>query len=189
MSRHIMIDCETYGVRPGAAIRSIGAVVFDLEARKLDAVWYWNIEDSSCIDVGLAQDKATREYWERQPAAVRGVFETNKRPIREVLNDVRNLCMDKPVKGIWALGSEFDFPILNDAYDRCRLPTPWKAPQIRDLRTVLDLFNFDARDLPPPAEPRTAGTRASHQTKCLLACLERWMPSTAKPERFGGLFG
>lgn len=171
MRRDFMIDCETWGTRPGCAIRSIGLVEFDLDRGVLHEARCWNVQDSSCSEVGLLRDADTAAYWNRQPQAVQNVFLHNPQPLRKVLNDLRNVLLTKPLTSIWADGSYFDFPILSAAYDAVKLPVPWRAPQINDHRTVLTLFRFDARDVPPPPEPRTAATRAIHQAKCLIACV------------------
>lgn len=189
MSRHIMIDAETWGTRPGCAIRSVGLVEFDIDAGRISEARYWNVQDTSCLSLGLVEDSGTRAYWDRQPERVKQVFLHEPKPIKTVLNDLRNVALTKPVTAFWAYGSEFDFPILSDAYDRARLPTPWKSPQLRDSRTLLETFNFDARDMPPPAEPRTAATRAIFQTQCLLACLRRIAEPVAPKRDVGSLFG
>lgn len=71
--RHIMIDIETFGTRPGAAIRSIGAVVFGFPdgdnghpfvARS--GGFYANITRVSCEQVGLRVEPETEDWWRRQ---------------------------------------------------------------------------------------------------------------------------
>ncbi|AEI71055.1 exonuclease [EBPR siphovirus 2] len=166
-----MLDTETLGVRPGCVIRSIGLIRFDFDGSS-DLACYWNVEESSQIAAGLTIDPATASYWLRQPAASRDVFKTNPLPLERVLYELTGAIGDhKPV--LWADGATFDFPILTAAYEALGQQTPWRAPQLRCARTILNTFDFDARDMPPPREPRTAMTRALFQAQCLVTCLRQ----------------
>ncbi len=171
--RHIMLDSETWGVRPGCAIRSVGLVGFDFTGA-MHISRYWNIDGPSCERAGLHFDKGTVAYWAQQPAAAQAVFNSDQRRLDTVLSELATEITAMPFAStLWADGSHFDFPILTAAYEAVGRKTPWKAPQIRDARTLLAAFNFDARDMPPPAEPRSAATRALFQAQCLVTCVHQ----------------
>lgn len=168
--RHIMLDSETWGVRPGCAIRSIGLVGFDFTGA-MHISRYWNVDRASCERAGLHVDKGTAAYWAQQPAAAQAVFNHDQRALETALSELSTEITSMPfVATIWADGSHFDIPILTAAYEAVGRKAPWKAPQIRDARTLLATFAFDARDMPPPAEPRSAATRALFQAQCLVTC-------------------
>ncbi len=59
---HLMLDLETWGTAPGSALRSIGAVFFDLDG-KTGETFYRNIDKQSCLDAGLKIDPATVSWW------------------------------------------------------------------------------------------------------------------------------
>lgn len=168
--RHIMLDTETWGVRPGCAIRSIGLTEFTFEGAMISAR-YWNVYDDSCHEAGLHFDKGTVAYWERQPAAAKAVFRKDPVALSQALSQLSDAIGHNVT--IWADGSHFDFPILTAAYEALNWKTPWKSPQLRDSWTVLGMFGFDVRDMPPPPEPRTAAGRALFQAQCLVTCVHQ----------------
>ena len=68
---HVMLDLETWGTRPGSALRSIGAVTFGLNATSVGARFYRNIDKESCLLAGLTVDTETVSWWLKQaPEAV-----------------------------------------------------------------------------------------------------------------------
>ena len=57
---------------------------------------------------------------------------------------------------LWAQGSDFDFPILRNAYDACGQKEPWHRTQMRDARSyLLEMleFLFGQREAPYDAIP------------------------------------
>ena len=49
-------------------------------------------------------------------------------------------------KYFWSQGS-FDYNILENAYNACNLELPWKFWQVRDSRTLFDVFNINLKTL------------------------------------------
>ena len=64
-ARHVMLDLETFGTRPGSVLRSIGAVTFGLRAG-LGEEFYRNIDKQSQLELGLTVDAQTEAWWARQ---------------------------------------------------------------------------------------------------------------------------
>lgn len=62
MLNHCMLDLETFGTKPGSVIRSIGAVMFDLDGRT-GPEFYRNIDEESCVKAGLTYDPSTVSWW------------------------------------------------------------------------------------------------------------------------------
>ena len=51
MTVHAMLDLETWGTKPGSAIRSIGAALFTLDGN-IGGTFYCNVDEQSCLDIG-----------------------------------------------------------------------------------------------------------------------------------------
>jgi len=71
MTERIMVDIETLGTDPGAAIVSIGAVRFSTTndaAGAIEAEFFESVALESCDAYGLDIDGSTVEWWLGQPA-------------------------------------------------------------------------------------------------------------------------
>ena len=141
---HIMVDIETLAVSPKAVISTIGAVRFDprdknLDIKKLDR-FYSRVDHESCIRAGLVVDPDTMEWWRNQPGDVsKEIWESSDRAnISAVLKKFSKWCDRKKIDCVWAQGSHFDIPILENAYGAVGISPPWKFWQIRDSRTLMD---------------------------------------------------
>ena len=124
-----MLDLETVGVRPGCAILSIGAVMFDIAAGKTGEEFYQAIDVNSCVNFGLRQEPATAAWWANQNVDARKVWEDPDRlSLDESLNKfskwLAEQCDSKVIK-IWGNGASFDQPILVAAYDAIGTRVPW----------------------------------------------------------------
>jgi DNA polymerase III epsilon subunit-like protein len=133
-----MIDIETLGRKPGAAVLSIGAVVFG--ATGLGESFYSPVLLQSCIDVGLTIDPETVAWWMKQSDEAReAAFRADAPPLPVVLLRFTEWFVAQQVRCPWCHGATFDVPILDAAYEACRLPAPWKFYDVRDTRTLYDL--------------------------------------------------
>ena len=113
---HVMIDMETWGVRPGSALRSLGAVVFDPKTGALGKTFYANIDDESCARAGLTQDQSTIDWWAQQSAEAREALAVNPRSLLEVLVDFRDWFEGVGGECVWSHGATFDAVLLESAY-------------------------------------------------------------------------
>lgn len=136
--REAMIDTETLGTKPGAAILSIGAVMFGPSG--LGAQFYSPIDLTSCVDVGLTIDPATVAWWMRQSDDARAAaFSTDAAPLTDVLLDLAIWFAEQKAERPWCHGATFDIPLLDAAYEACKLAPAWKFWNVRDTRTLYDL--------------------------------------------------
>ena len=124
-----MLDLETVGTRPGCALLSIGAVMFDIAGQKTGAEFYQAIDVESCVTFGLRKDPNTVSWWLDQSPAARAVWEDpRKLVLDEALNKfskwLAEQC-DRTVLKVWGNGASFDQPILVAAYDACGIQVPW----------------------------------------------------------------
>jgi len=130
----VMIDIETLGLEPGAAILSIGAVKFDTDG--LGDELYHEISLESCQDAGLQIDAGTLEWWLDQDDSVTGIL-TGGADLRDALGDLWSFCED--VDEVWANSPSFDCEMLETAVHAVGMTEPWEYHQERDVRTLRSL--------------------------------------------------
>jgi exodeoxyribonuclease VIII len=173
--RHVMIDLETLGRRPGCAIASIGAMDFDPAGGDdfIAGEFYRAIDWQNS---GLALEPDTVSWWLGQPAEARielcapaeGLWALN--PALWGLIGYLDRHCDKDLV-LWCQGASFDFPILGAAYDHCGIARPWEYWQERDARTIIKLA-----DLPKweraEADKHHALRDAAHQVRCVQVALK-----------------
>ena len=167
-----MIDLETLGTEPGAAILSIGAVAFD--AQGVRERFYVNVDALSCHKAGLQTDPATVRWWMDQatsnPAAVAAL---RRRALRlpvalELLAVWLRDYSPKADMDVWANSPAFDCALLKNAYSRVNMPLPWKYYRERDYRTIRELNRYEVI-LPDAHVAHDALADAEYQVKMLLA--------------------
>jgi hypothetical protein len=133
-TERVMVDLETLGLDPGAAILSIGAVRFDVGG--VGEEFYRSVSLSSCQDAGLSIDAGTLEWWLDQDEAVRGVLRDGH-DLKQVLFDFETFYDD--AEEIWAFSPSFDCEILGHAYEAVGMDVPWSYRDERDARTLASL--------------------------------------------------
>jgi len=134
----VMIDIETLGTKPGAAILSIGAVMFGMDG--LGETFYAPIDLESCAAAGLTINPATVRWWMQQSDEARAAaIPPDAAPLRQVLMAFQAWFVSQGAKYPWCHGATFDVPILDAAYHSCCLASPWKFSAVRDTRTLYDL--------------------------------------------------
>lgn len=139
---HVMLDLETWGVRPGSALRSWGAVVFNPATGELGETFYRNISDQSCKDMGLTRDTSTEEFWAKpEKAAAQKFLAEDARHITDVVADFTAWWERVEGRFIWGHGASFDPVLAEAAYEACFLSAPWDFWNIRCCRTVLAMAN------------------------------------------------
>lgn len=175
MIRHIMVDLETMGTRPTAAIVSIGAVAIDIENNKLLDKFYTNIDLQSCIDLGCTVDGTTVVWWMRQEDKAREALGKGH-PLAFALYDFslfvqrgKDYVNVEDVR-MWGNGSDFDNVILAHAYRRINKTPPWNFRGSRCFRT-LRAGHPEVEDLPSNGVKHNALDDAIWQAQMLLAMI------------------
>jgi DNA polymerase III epsilon subunit-like protein len=144
-----MIDVETLGLRPNAALLSLGAVVFGRDQplptslHPTTPTFYAEIELSSCLAAGLTVDAKTIAWWATQGAEARraslGMQEGRwslAAALRQFSEFVNSL---PPLSGVWGNGAAFDNVVLREAYRSIGCEPPWDYRQDRCYRTLRNL--------------------------------------------------
>jgi exodeoxyribonuclease VIII len=167
---HVMVDLETMGVRPGAPIISIGAVLFDPNTqdtvqalrsrgffRRID------VEDAATHSNGV--EPATLKWWlTQEDAAIKALVGADAVGLREALKEFRQYCVDRFARGadlffadhprfpkacaIWAKGPDFDCKMLEAACARVDERMPISFQHYRDVRTAQNMAWPDPEDRP-----------------------------------------
>lgn len=155
--RDVMLDLETMGTGPRAAIVAIGAVVFDLRSRMIADTFYTAVDLGSSMRTGGHVDAMTIYWWLQQSEEARQAL-----LVKDPLQLPAALCqfsefISQCTEGqehvrVWGNGSDFDNVILGSAYDRQHLSKPWRFYHNRCYRTVKNLF----RDVPVPPREESA---------------------------------
>lgn len=142
MKQHIMLDLETMGTRPDAAIIAIGAVTFD-ETGECEHAFYTAVSLASSMQHGGTVDAATIQWWMARSDEARKVFTEECPSIHYALQEFSTWL--EAVSGginavndleIWGNGADFDNVILTSAYRNAGVPLPWGTYKNRCYRTI-----------------------------------------------------
>jgi hypothetical protein len=139
-----MIDLETMGTGPTAAIVQIGVVIFDPMAGGdwLVAASEWDVNLlSSLFDGNATMDRDTLEWWMTQaPEEARAAL-ARAEPCRlgDALEALAAFLEEYEVKRVWAHGAAFDLPIVDHACCSLGRVVPWSYRAARDTRTLFEL--------------------------------------------------
>lgn len=138
---HIMLDLETMGNGPQAAIIAIGAVAFDLSGIK--DRFYTQVSLESSVRAGLIADPSTIMWWLHQSDEARAAFRHNDKAtlLRGALGQFAQWLHETGGEQVWGNGASFDNAILANAYRAVGTEQPWKFWDDRCYRTFKSMFN------------------------------------------------
>jgi len=145
---HAMVDTETFGIEPGCAILSIGAVIFDPRGRGHIEPFYRTIDLVSCVMLGFDINSDTVDWWKKQSPEAQEALSVNTAHIKEVLAAFEKWCIDNKVDRLWCHGATFDGPIITKAFQLVGMKAPYRYTQVRDTRTIYDMFGIDLTTIP-----------------------------------------
>ena len=168
--KDIMVDLETLGKGPNAAILSIGAVAFDLKTMSTDT-FERRITLESAMRNGKA-DASTIRFWMRQDRHARELlFEGDNVSLSMALHEFSvwaSRFSSIKERRIWGNGASFDNVILRAAYDATEILAPWMYWNDRCFRTLKSLYpQFDLAFI---GTKHSALDDAKHQVKYMHAC-------------------
>lgn len=177
--KDIMLDLETWGKKPGCAIRSIGAVQFDFATGEIGDKFYCNVHRFSCEGMGLTIDPETALWWEKQSQASRDALEDNPLTLAMALAGFHAFFLSTKGERVWCQGATFDAPILEQAYIQIGAQVPWKYWNVRCTRTAYDLLGVNPKEVKREGTHHNALDDCLHQIKCLMANREKANDPTA----------
>lgn len=143
--RRIMVDVETMGTCPRAALVALGAVVFSADGVCEAEGFYRRIDLASALAAGLVADGDTIRWWMRQSDEARD--EVARMPGDElsyVLYEFGKWLADNGgvEPEIWGNGAASDPVWVQSAFGVCGFEVPWKHWQVRCFRTFRELMGW-----------------------------------------------
>jgi hypothetical protein len=170
MMNHLMIDLETFGIRPGSAIRSIGAAMFDPRTDEVGSTFYKKISAMSCWSAGMTVDQSTVDWWNApERKAISDELKTDAVDLRSVVALFHNWCIGNRAKYIWCQGGGFDEPLWSAAARLVGPAPPWKFWDCRCTRTAYEMSGLNVRTVPRDGTHHNALDDSLHQIKCVQA--------------------
>jgi hypothetical protein len=166
-----MVDIETLGSRPGAAIASIGAVVFSPDAVLEE--FECNVQLEGQVEQGLKLDVSTIKWWLKQSDAARSAtFEQYGIPLFRALTDLALFASDAGASDYWSHGATFDLVLLNEASLITGAPPLVKDfRRARDTRTLYEITGVNPKTFMGTGTAHKAVDDARAQA---IAVIESW---------------
>jgi hypothetical protein len=169
---HIMLDIETLGNKSTSVILSIGAVTFDIDSNATGEAFHVFINIDSALKAGLTVDASTICWWMTQSEEAREIFNTEAVAFHlPAALALFTQWLQKQTRTpiVWANGSNFDIPILENAFHAVDMSVPWQYYNVRDYRTIKNVIPpmlFDAIRVYPMV-PHNAAHDALAQAQTL----------------------
>ena len=138
---NVMVDLETMGTGPDAAIVAIGAVAFDPSTNTLGQEFYMVVDLESSVKAGLVMTAGTVMWWLKQADAARAALGRDTTPLDVALSAFQTWYPQGA--NLWGNGSDFDNVILASAYRAVGLRQPWPYHGNRCYRTLKNLTPVD----------------------------------------------
>jgi hypothetical protein len=167
-----MLDIETMGTKSYSAIVSIGAVLFDIETGETRDPYHQKIFLDSALDAGLTVDGDTVMWWLGQGEAARESL--TSAPIAELKHALRGFASFydfSSLEAIWGNSPRFDCGLLQNAFDRVGLKTPWDFRKERCLRTLVSFAPHIKEQTEKPVNQHDALADCLYQVKY---CHKTW---------------
>ncbi len=138
----VMLDLETMGNGPNAAIVAIGAVAFNPSTNSIDDKFYTPVDLESSVKAGGVMDPSTVLWWMQQSDAARSLFSKQGIPLETAIKDfscwLGKIALRDDIR-MWGNGSDFDNVILSSAYRSLGIPLPWNFWSNRCYRSIKSL--------------------------------------------------
>lgn len=164
--KHVMLDLETFGKKPGCIIRSVGAVFFDL-AGGTGKEFYMNVDAASCEAIGLVYDPDTVAWWKKQSKEAQDGLVADQRKVLNVITGFNLWFKQNGGQNVWCQGASFDAPVWEAVCEAAGTKAPWQFWAIRDTRTVYDLFDFDPKTIKRGGTYHNPLADAQYQVECV----------------------
>lgn len=141
--KHVMLDLETMGTGPQAAIVAIGAVAFDPTTGSIKSRFYQEVDLNSSVELGGVMSVDAVLWWMKQEDEARKQFYYIGIPLIDVLKLFEQWlsCLAHwEHRQIWGNGAAFDNVILAGAFQRAKISVPWSYKNDRCYRTLKALY-------------------------------------------------
>lgn len=168
--KHIMIDCESFGLKQNSIITTIGAVEFDPYSDRLGATFHQAIDPVDAQRSGLTIDAGTVLWWLAQKRVAQDLLVhklTDAMSLNAVLYMfnayVTRIGSKKEIK-VWTCG-HMDLCWLQSAHEAVGRGVPYNY-RVGDYRTIRDEFGLPS-DEPEVGTAHDALSDAIYQARFL----------------------
>jgi len=169
----VMLDLETWGLSPGCALRSIGAVCFDPHTEDFGPEFYCNV-DGGQVGAGLKLEQGTQDWWrDNAPHAAVQALTLDTKPLVVAAQSFREWFHSVNGATVWAHGAAYDPPVLDVASAAVGVKVPWHYRAVRDTRTLYALASFDPANIPNGGIQHHALHDARFQALCVQAAMRQ----------------
>lgn len=177
MTAHVMVDMETTGTGPDAAILSVGFVQFNPATGEQLASRSVKIDLRSAVEHGGVIEPGTMQWWAEQSDAAREVLRPrNACSFPVAMHTIQTWLDGVGPAYIWSNGAGFDCVVLRRALERAGYKA-WPFWMDCDVRTMVMLgrqLGFDPKtDMPFEGTVHNALDDAVHQVKYVSAIWQR----------------
>lgn len=172
---HYVLDLETLGKGPSAAIVAIGCV--RVEFGMIGTGFYERVDLASAMAQGGEVDASTTEFWLQQQQEARQEV-NGTRPCRP-LSEALQMLVEFIAAGrnpanhvrVWGNGATFDNVIVSTALQRAGIERPWAFWNDRDLRTIVELYPEARTEVEFVGVKHHALDDAMHEARILCAAI------------------
>lgn len=140
--RNFMVDIETIGTTPGAAILSIGACEFEFDIAPPSPSYfnpfYVNINLLDSLFSGFRVEPETVNWWMHNSKESRLALVLDPAlTVRDALVEFNKYLPNRNDDyHLWAKGPDFDLVMMAEAYKMLEMKQPWSFRNSRDVRTI-----------------------------------------------------
>ena len=200
--KHVMLDLETMGKGPRAAIVTIGAVFFDPMTGALGAEFEAHIDLRDSAQFGeIDPDTVLRWLGQSDEARKAIAYNVDGEKRMALIQALQKFQAWLLVNGqgdkrpyVWGNGAGFDCTIMANAYtavNKRHFVGYWNGFKDRDVRTVVDmgrdLLGFDPKkDMPFEGVAHRALDDAKHQARYVSAIYQRMQAAVNRCTVVGG---
>jgi hypothetical protein len=149
--KHIVLDLETLGKKPGCVVWAIGAVCFESEYPWAPVAEFYQLIDIFDSAVGgFTVDPETKEWWNQQSGDSKKELDKAYDPgwssyptvvLRHFADWVEGLRGEESVQlYVWGNSAAFDNEILKAYYEKLSLPVPWTYREDMCFRTIKNIY-------------------------------------------------
>lgn len=136
---NLMLDIESAGVKPDAALMAIGAVFFDENGTALGDTFYRAIHLATSVNLGFRIEPAAMLFWLGQPDEARNAVLFNALPVRDVMEEfsewIKARCSRNDLL-VWGCSPSFDCVKVEAHFKALDIETPWLYFNERCYRTI-----------------------------------------------------
>ncbi|HAX5209098.1 TPA: 3'-5' exoribonuclease [Escherichia coli] len=177
MTAHVMVDMETAGTGPDAAILSVGLVQFNPATGEQLASRSVKIDLCSAVEHGGVIEPGTMQWWAEQSDAAREVLRPrNACSFPVAMHKIQTWLDDVGPAYVWSNGAGFNCVVLRRALERAGHKA-WPFWMDCDVCTMVMLgrqLGFDPKtDMPFEGTVHNALDDAVHQVKYVSAIWQR----------------